>query len=82
MDPAPVLARVRGAVCVFPLDAEAPLWILERCVWPVDDRERDGADDDVASTEPGEETIWSLVRNSRVDASGNTQSILAIYIHH
>lgn len=56
MDPAPVLARVRGTVCVFPLDAEAPLWILERCVRPVDDREHDGADDDVACTELGEES--------------------------
>ncbi|KAL6093677.1 hypothetical protein STEG23_008991 [Scotinomys teguina] len=34
--PAPVLARVRGAVCVFPTDAERPMWLPERCVRPVD----------------------------------------------
>lgn len=43
-----------GIVCVFPPDAEVPLWIPERCVWPVDDHEHD-ADDDVASAESREE---------------------------
>ena len=56
MDPALVLARVRGAVCIFPPDAEASLWIPERCVRPVDDHEHDGAADEMASTEPGEES--------------------------
>ncbi|KAL6091315.1 hypothetical protein STEG23_018243, partial [Scotinomys teguina] len=34
--PAPVLARVRGAVCVFTTDAERPMWLPKRCVCPVD----------------------------------------------
>lgn len=33
--PDPVLVRVRGSACVFPRDAEAPIWILEHCVRPV-----------------------------------------------
>lgn len=37
-----------GTVCVFLPDADSPLWILEKCILPVDDLEYDDADDDVA----------------------------------
>lgn len=56
MNPAPVLARVRGAVCVFSPDVEAPLWIRERCVQPVDDQEHAAAADDMASAESREQS--------------------------
>lgn len=57
MNPAPVLARVRGAVCVFSPDVEAPLWIRERCVQPVDDHEHAAAAAaDVASAESREQS--------------------------
>lgn len=55
MNPAPVLARVRVAVCIFPPDAEAPVWILVRCIQPVDDHEHDDADNDMAHAESREE---------------------------
>ena len=32
----PPIARVRGAVCVFPPGLEKPVWIPERCVRHVD----------------------------------------------
>ena len=32
---APVLARVRGAVCVYPTGADKPMWVPEWCVHPV-----------------------------------------------
>uniref|UniRef100_A0A8C6ADV2 RNA-directed DNA polymerase n=1 Tax=Marmota marmota marmota TaxID=9994 RepID=A0A8C6ADV2_MARMA len=38
--PAPLLARVRGAVCVFPPGTEKPIWIPERCTRPVNENSR------------------------------------------
>lgn len=35
--PDPILVRVRGSACIFPKDAETPVWVPERCVRPVDD---------------------------------------------
>lgn len=67
MHPAPVLARVRGPVCVYPPDAEAPLWIPERCVQPVDDH---GMMMMMMMTWPvlsqERRVVWSLVRNPPV----------------
>lgn len=34
--PTPMLARVRGAICVFPPGTKKPIWVPERNVWPVD----------------------------------------------
>lgn len=44
--PDPVLVRVRGSACVFPRDAEAPIWIPERCVRPVSTESGTGGDRD------------------------------------
>ena len=30
-----MLVRMRGSVCIFPKDAESPIWVPERCVHPV-----------------------------------------------
>ena len=35
MEPTPLLAKVRGAVCVFPPGVDKPIWVPERCVRPV-----------------------------------------------
>ena len=34
--PTPLLARVQGAVCVFPPGFEKPIWVPERCIRHVD----------------------------------------------
>ncbi|KAL6070152.1 hypothetical protein STEG23_014750, partial [Scotinomys teguina] len=52
--PTPVLARVRVAVCVFPTDAERPVWLPERCVRPVDvPADTEDHEDDLDSTNIG-----------------------------
>ena len=35
MEPTLLLAKVRGAVCVFPPGVDKPIWVPERCVRPV-----------------------------------------------
>lgn len=57
--PDPIIVRVRGSACIFPKDAEAPVWVPENFVRPVDD------------SPPGD--ILKLHEESPdPDASGNT----------
>lgn len=35
--PDPIIVRVRGSARIFPKDAEAPVWVPENFVRPVDD---------------------------------------------
>ena len=35
MEPTPLLAKVRGAVCVFPPGVDKPIWVPEQCIRPV-----------------------------------------------
>ena len=44
MEPTPLFAKVRGAVCVFPPGVDKPIWVPEWCVRSVtQDEDRNAA---------------------------------------
>lgn len=47
--PAPMLARVRGAVCVYPPGAEKPIWLPEKCIRPAEEIDKNASVDTVAN---------------------------------
>ena len=53
-EPTPLLARVRGAVCVFPPGMDKPIWVPERYVRAVENDGKGSCD------EPENDTCHSL----------------------
>ncbi len=67
---APLLARVRGAVCVFPPGAEKPIWVPERCIRPVNDK-HEAPDENPQMPEPA---VAADLPNREMDSAGDAPS--------